>query len=80
MRVILAVLLLSVSGMALPAQEGMMAPPAEAGEGGSMMMSGSASRIIPFTDLSTARLLAAQGPTGWATCWCSWWITIRPAN
>jgi thioredoxin 1 len=72
MRAILAVLLLSVCGMALPAQEGMMAPPVEPGEGGSMMMSGSASRIIPFTDLSTARLLAAQGPTVlfFQASWC----------
>jgi hypothetical protein len=59
----LAVLLLSAAGLAVQAQEGMMAPPAEAGQGGSMMMAGPASRIIPFTDLSTARLLAAQAPT-----------------
>jgi thiol-disulfide isomerase/thioredoxin len=59
----LAVLLLIASGIAAPAQESMMAPPAESGQGGTMMMSAPASRIVPFTDLSTARLLAAQGPT-----------------
>ena len=63
MRALMAALLLIVSGMAASAQEGMMAPPAEAGQGGSMMMSGRSSRVIPFTDLATARLLAAQGPT-----------------
>ena len=63
MRGFLAALLLSVTGMAIPAQEGMMAPPAESGQGGTMMMSAPASRIVPFTDLSTARLLAAQSPT-----------------
>jgi thiol-disulfide isomerase/thioredoxin len=37
-----------------------------------MMMSGSSSRIIPFSDLSTARLLAAQGPTVlfFNAAWC----------
>jgi hypothetical protein len=63
MRGILAALLLSAIGWAVQAQDSMMAPPAEAGQGGTMMMAGPASRIIPFTDLSTARLLAAQAPT-----------------
>jgi hypothetical protein len=63
MRGFLAALFLSAAGFSLMAQESMMAPPAEAGQGGSMMMAGPASRIIPFTDLSTARLLAAQAPT-----------------
>jgi hypothetical protein len=62
MRTFLAALLLCLAGMAASAQEGMMAPPAEAGQGGSMMMSGAA-RIIPFSDLSTARYLAARAPT-----------------
>ena len=63
MRGFLAALLLSVSAAAVPAQQSMMAPPAEAGQGGSMMMSGAATRLLPFTDLSTARLLAARAPT-----------------
>jgi thiol-disulfide isomerase/thioredoxin len=65
-------LLLSLAGTAAFAQDGMMAPPAESEQGGSMMMSGSASRIIPFQDLSTARLLAAQGPTVlfFSASWC----------
>jgi thiol-disulfide isomerase/thioredoxin len=64
-------LLLIVTGVAASAQEGMMAPPTE-GQGGSMMMSGSSSRIIPFSDLTTARLLAAQGPTVlfFQASWC----------
>jgi thiol-disulfide isomerase/thioredoxin len=72
MRIIAAVFFLVLSGLAAPAQESMMAPPAEAGQGGSMMMSGASSRIIPFTDLSTARLLAAQGPTVlfFQAAWC----------
>jgi thiol-disulfide isomerase/thioredoxin len=61
MRGILAALLLFACGAAGLAQEGMMAPPA-AGQGGSMMMSASASRIVPFNDLATARLLAERGP------------------
>ncbi len=63
MRTLLAALLLGLAAMAASAQESMMAPPAEAGQGGSMMMSGGASRIIPFSDLSTARYLAARAPT-----------------
>jgi hypothetical protein len=63
MRGLLAALLLTGIGLAVQAQESMTAPPAEAGQGGSMMMSGAAARIIPFTDLSTARYLAARAPT-----------------
>ncbi len=62
MRGFLAILFLGAAGLAVQAQEGMMAPPAEAGQGGTMMMSG-ASRIVPFTDLPTARYLAARAPT-----------------
>jgi len=71
MRVLAVLLFLALSGLAARAQEGMMAPPAGA-EGGSMMMAGPASRILPFTDLSTARLLAAQGPTVlfFQASWC----------
>jgi len=71
MRALLAAMFLSFSVAAASAQEGMMAPPA--GEpGGSMMMAGAASRIVPFTDLTTARLLAAQGPTVlfFQASWC----------
>jgi thiol-disulfide isomerase/thioredoxin len=71
MRRILAALLLIGSGTAAMAQEGMMAPPAEA-QGGSMMMAAPASRLVPFTDLATARLLAGQGPTVlfFQASWC----------
>jgi thiol-disulfide isomerase/thioredoxin len=72
MKALLAALLLSAAGWSASAQEGMMAPPAEAGQGGTMMMAGPASRIIPFTDLATARLLAAQAPTVlfFRATWC----------
>ncbi len=63
MRGFLAALFLSAVGLSLTAQESMTAPPAQTGQGGTMMMAGPASRIIPFTDLSTARLLAARAPT-----------------
>ena len=63
MKAVLPLLFFSVIVLAVPAQEGMMAPPAEAGQGGTMMMAGPSARIIPFTDLSTARLLAARGRT-----------------
>jgi thioredoxin 1 len=71
MRGFLAALFISLSAMAVLAQEGMMAPPTE-GQGGSMMMSGAASRIVPFTDLATAKLLAAQSPTVlfFSASWC----------
>ncbi len=62
MRGFLTALFLSAAGLSLTAQESMMAPPAETGQGGTMMAA-PASRIIPFTDLSTARLLAARAPT-----------------
>jgi thiol-disulfide isomerase/thioredoxin len=37
-----------------------------------MMMSGPVTRVIPFKDLTTARLLAAQGPTVlfFSASWC----------
>ncbi len=71
MKGFLAALLLVAAGTAATAQEGMMSPPAE-GQGGSMMMAAPASRLVPFTDLSTARLLAAQGPTVlfFQASWC----------
>jgi len=72
MKGFLTAALLSVSVLAVQAQESMMAPPAEAGQGGAMMMSGAASRIVTFTSLAAAQLLAAQGPTVlfFSASWC----------
>ena len=71
-RMIPWLLLLCLAGAVGYAQEGMMAPPADPGQGGSMMMSGPVNRVIPFKDLTTARLLAAQGPTVlfFSASWC----------
>jgi len=72
MKGFLTAALLSVSVLADQAQESMMAPPSEAGQGGAMMMSGAASRVVAFTTLAAARLLAAQGPTVlfFSASWC----------
>ena len=71
-RMVPWMLLLCLAGAVVYAPEGMMAPPADPGPGGSMMMSGAASRIVTFTSLAAAQLLAAQGPTVlfFSASWC----------